>query len=148
MSLADYTPERVTISLRNKPLMEVRGLSLEDVSVLIRQHLPDLEKLYDLAQAGGQVAPVLRRFSEDGFLLKTVTEVPNLAARVISLAADEPGSDHLAKLLPIATQIMALQAIVRLTFEDIGGPKGFLVLLENVTGRPLPAMLAQASART
>ncbi len=144
MSLADFEPERHTVAHRGKPLMEVRGLSIEDVSVLIRQHLPDLEKLYDLAQTmpGNAVA----RLADDGFLLKLVTDAPNLAAHVISLAADEPTMADKAKRLPIATQVLALQATARLTFEDIGGPKGLIALLESVTGRPLPAVFKPALA--
>jgi hypothetical protein len=144
MGLADYEPERFTVNVRNKPLMEVRGLNLDDVSVLIRQHLPEIEKLYDLAGIGQ--GDVFKRISQDGFMVKIVADMPELASRLIAMAADEPASHQKAKLLPIPVQIIALQAIVRLTFEDIGGPKAFVALLEKVTGRPLPATLTQASA--
>jgi hypothetical protein len=144
MSLADFTPERQTINYRNKPLMQVRGLSLDDVSVLLRQHLPELEKLYEVA--GVANGGVFARASQDAFMLKIITDLPDLAAKLISMAADEPAASKNAKLLPIPTQIVALQAIIRLTFEDIGGPKGFVALLENVMGRPLPTTLKPASA--
>ena len=144
MLLADYTPERVAIKdYKGVPRMEVRGLSLDDVSLLIRSHLADLQRLYDMLN-GGDVADAFKLLITDGFILKLLTDFPELAARMIAVAADEPGATANARRLPLPLQIMAIQAIMRLTFEDVGGPKAFVALIGSMIGK-LPLTGAEAT---
>lgn len=138
MALADFTPERAKIVYRGKVLAEVRGLCLEDVSVLIRSHLDDIQRLYALVQDGGN-ADVLSRMATDGFLLKLVTDAPTLAGTILALASDEPGSEDAARRLPLPVQLRVLGEVMRLTFEDVGGPKAFVALVMQMVRKQLPA---------
>ena len=55
--------------------------------------------------------------------LRLAKDFPELGAEVISAGADEFDDEATAKArqLPIATQIMALNAIAKLSMEDAGG---------------------------
>lgn len=133
MALADFTPERVEVKYKGKALATVRGLNLEDLSVLIRSHLGDLQRLWELLEDDKQ--NVFQRLSADGFLLKLIGDAPVLGSKIIAIASDEPEAAEQAKLLPLPLQVMFLQHIVRLTFEDIGGPKAFVALIKDMIGK-------------
>ena len=121
MSLADYVVEKATISLKGKPLMEVRGLSLEDVTMLINLHLDDLTRLADMVDT--QKENLISRITADGFATKLLLDCPKVAARIIATAADQEDMVDRIRLLPFATSVLALKEISRLTLEDMGGPK-------------------------
>jgi len=126
MPLADYQPERVRIDHRGKPLTEVRGLNLEDISVLVRSHLTELQVLYARFQ---------NTALDTEALIQIISEAPGIAARVIALAADEPSQAVIsARRLSMPLQIKILAEIIRLTFEDVGGPKAFVALVGQLAG--------------
>ncbi len=136
MALADFTPERVAIHYKGKALAEVRGLCLEDVSLLVRYHLNDLQRLVELMR--GADGDLFARLNMDGFLLKLISDAPVLTGNVIAVASDEPSNGEQARRLPLPVQIRILQEIVRLTFEDVGGPKAFVALVTEMIGKQLP----------
>lgn len=126
MALADFIPERTTIMRGETPLFDVRGLSLDDVSVLVRAHSDSLNLLVTMA---GETDSA---FGSAAFFMQAVTTAPNVAFAVIALAADEPQYSADARKLPAGVQIKALQEITRLTLEDIGGPKALVALVRNL----------------
>lgn len=131
MLLADFTPVRVGVEDYKGTLrMTVRGVSLDDVALLIRSHLGDLQQLYDMLQDG--TLDVFALLIADGFILKLLVSFPELAARLIAVAADEPEATAQARKLPLPLQIKAIQTIMRLTFEDVGGPKVFAALVREL----------------
>lgn len=137
MSLADYQPEREQIFHKGSLLVSVRGLSLDDLSVLVRGNLAELQQIYAALKQPDQ-------FSIDELMImQLINQTPLLAAKIISLAADEPAALEAASRLTVPLQMTILIAVARLTFEDVGGPKAFVAMVGQLVGNPLPnGMLA------
>jgi hypothetical protein len=122
MTLATYQPHRVSVSF-NGGSFQVRGLALDDVAVLMHDHLDQLDEL-------------LKMFAEDvdqrvavaataQYAIALVRKSPDLVARIIALASDEPDVEAQARRLPIPVQIDAVKKIIECTFIDAGGAKKF-----------------------
>lgn len=120
MPLAGYKPETRVVALGGDNTMIVRGLSLSDVSVLVREHLPDLDAVFDLFQGIETMTPEQFR----PLALSIASQAPGFAANVIALAAGE-GSASDAERLPAPVQVQALLDIGELTFSEVGGVKKF-----------------------
>lgn len=136
MSLADYQPARTTVPFKGGSF-DVRGLSADDLGVLLKHHLPDLDKLFELYAEG--VDERMAVFGTAQYAIKLVQEAPGLTAHVIALAADEPERVDQARRLSIPTQVEAIKTIVHLTFDEAGGPKNFFESMKNLvmaTGLP------------
>lgn len=130
MALADYEPERVVIEQKGKPLISVRGLNFNDTSVLIRNNLDDLRTILSAYRDRKS----LPDFDINGMVVRLLTDMPLLAAKMIALASDEPNSEAAALRLPMPLQIDIISEIARLTFEDVGGPLAFLGRLVQLAG--------------
>lgn len=119
MSLKGYQPETRVIQLAGDNSFAVRGLSLVDVSVLVRQHFPDLDAIADLFFNGiDKLTPA----QIQSLALVLVSQMPGLAANLIAMAAGE-GDASDAEKLPLPTQVKALLEIGDLTFNEVGGVK-------------------------
>lgn len=138
MSLLDYKPERVEVKFKGGSFF-VKGLSLEDLSILIKTHLPDLDGI--LATVGGVIASSNAGGEIDGTASKSIAiklakDMPGLTANLIALAAGE-GNDkgvQLARSMSFPLQIDILMAVGRLTFEEAGGVKKFMETLASLLG--------------
>lgn len=148
MALSDYEIPRTSIRLNEKASVDVRALSLDDVSFLVRIHQEDIEALVSMFQAKvgakkGNVDPskvsALVEQAGDKMISSFLQQFPLLAANIIAVASDEPGAWATARKLPVPVQIDALLAVARLTFEDAEGFKKFV---GNVT-----AAMQSASAQ-
>jgi hypothetical protein len=147
MALKDYQPERLEVTSK-KLTFSVRGLSLNDLTVILRGHGEDLERLIALynsiADMGGSRSDV------SGRMVSTMlTDVPLLAARVIAQATDEDGIelDNVVRI-PMPLQIDALQKIMKLTFEEVGGVKKFgAVLLKTLNDMGFSVVPASITAK-
>lgn len=105
--------------------IEVRGLSLSDVSALLRQHRTLIESLFQAYQKGDQD---LSSFGETLLL-----SAPELAASIIGQATDDPRGEWSG--LPAGLAVLLLEAIGRLTFDASGGVGKVLeVLVKAVEG--------------
>lgn len=132
MLLKDLTIPRSKIALPGKavdgekPSFDVRGLCLEDMTFLISQHMGPITRAIKLYQESK--ADVLKTGNLQGFILTLARDFPELAAEVISAAADQldDATRKIARQLPISVQIMALTEITRLSIEDAGGLKNLL----------------------
>jgi hypothetical protein len=124
MPLAGYQPARREIKVGAESF-HVRGLGLTDISVLVREHFPDLDAVFDLFQSGfdGMDAEQIQNLA-----MVVVSQAPGLAANIIATAAGE-GDASDAEQLPAPVQIKALVDIGDLTFQDVGGPKKGLELV-------------------
>ncbi len=128
MALRAYTPERREVSTsKGQVLADVRGLSLEDVSVLIREHLPDLEALVDLFR-NDEARAAMSAKDYGSLFLPVITQAPGFVANVIALAADEPNG---AKKIqddkwPLSVQVAAIAVVWELTVSEIGEVKKLL----------------------
>lgn len=127
MLLKDYVIPRAKITLPGKakggekPYFEVRGITLDDMTFLIGQHLEPISRAVKLYQESRE--DILATGNLQGFVMTIARDFPDLAAEVISAASDSLDDEtrKVAKQLPIATQIHALSEIVRLSLEDAGG---------------------------
>lgn len=132
MSLADYEPPTETISAtgrRGKAAIEVHGISVDDLVRIFTAELPQIGTAYALWQK-----TKARQFSELGFMTQLVSKTPELVAEVICCAADERSKEARAGAakLPVGVQVMALEAVYRLTLQDCGGLKNLLAILGMV----------------
>jgi hypothetical protein len=122
MALRAYTPEQREIKIKGQVLGEVQGLSLENISVLVHKHLPDLEALYALFDE--DVRAAMQTGDMVNVLAPVVTQAPGFVANVIALAANEPdGAPTIQQTWPFSAQLAALVVIFELTFSEIGEVK-------------------------
>lgn len=117
MPLVGYQQERRTIALSGGNSFTVRGLSLSDLSVLIREYYEDLSTLVDLFDG---TKMTMQDWSP--IVLPLVSQAPGLSASIIALASDE-GTAAIPSILqlPAPVQIKALTDIGDLTFTEVGG---------------------------
>ena len=136
MDLRDFTPERVAVTHKGEALLHVRGLNLDDVSQLVQAHLADLRHLSDLW--AGAREEIFATVMQDGFLLRLIAEVPSVAGSVLALGSDNPGQQALVLKLPLGFQVRAITEIMRMTLEDVGGPKGLVALIRGAMRKADP----------
>lgn len=134
----DYEVERepITFGVKKKQTFEVRGLGIEDLSMILAGRLDEVEAMYALFAASR--ASIFSRSSLDGFILTLVAKAPDLVAEVISRAADEPDSRQSYRRIPFGASAAALVQIVKLTFEEAGGLKNLSETLTSLVGEALP----------
>ncbi|MEP2533551.1 hypothetical protein [Shimia sp.] len=129
MGLGAFTPKTEKVEIPGGEFT-VRGLSLEDFTVLLREHYQPAKAIFDryvtegtidaLDQAANGDSPLgLSRVHD--VLLEAIEAAPALIGDAIARAADETDNPHLARLLPAGVQIEAIQKIVTLTLEAEGG---------------------------
>ena len=135
MALADFTPETVSIKA-GRATIAVHGLSFTDISSLIKTHFDDLDGLFDIYEkhSGADFSNI----AMGRYAVGLVKEAPGLVAHIIALAADEPDLVDVAAKLPLLAQVEALQAIGKLTFEEIGGVKKMLEAMKDLAAQVRP----------
>lgn len=141
MGLSNYKPESHQVVLQGGSF-SVEGLSLEDVSVLVREHLPDLEGLFDIFQkanvsASTDLVPVVQSL---------VSQAPGFAANLIAIASREPDAAANAAKIPFPKQVEIILAIGDLTFKETGGIKKSWELVAALLQRNKP-MLSKVLAK-
>lgn len=141
MGLKAFTPKTEKVAFPGGDFA-VRGLSLEDFTVLVRNHFEPMsalfEKYVDQAAIARATAQVTKEGMELGDIRTVVLEglqmAPSLIGDVIARAADETENPQLARLLPMGTQIDAVEKIVRLTLEAEGGLEKLVETVLKVSG--------------
>lgn len=132
MGLADYQPETRVIPFKGGSF-EVRGITLNDFTSLVRTHMPDLEAIFDLGSnvIGGKVELDDNDLTQ--LILALVEQAPGLVANLICLAAGETDDKAVenAAHLPFPIQAKALFEIADVTFSEVGGIKN---AVESVAG--------------
>ena len=128
MSLSDFTPDTEEIIIKRAKkgdvAFEVRGLSFQDISKIVRVHYDDLEGLFDIYETHG--GSDLSYVAMGKFAMGLINDAPGLVAHIIALAADDEANLEKAQRLPLTAQIDALKAIGRLTFSDVEDIKKML----------------------
>ncbi len=118
MGLASYKAPSHEFVLEGGSFV-VKGLSLEQTSLLIQHHLPDIEALFDLLMN----AEAIQTGDIRTIAASVVGQAPGFAANLIAVAAGEPDSAKQAATLPLPVQIDVLTKIGDLTFSEVGGIK-------------------------
>jgi len=135
MSLQDFKIHTEEVTFRGGSFA-LRGLALNDVAALIREHLDELNKLFHLYDNEETRETALAESAR--FAITIVREAPHLAALMIALAADEPEAVNVAERLPLPNQVECIRKIIELTFEEAGGAKKFLDSLVDLVGGMTP----------
>lgn len=128
MSLNGFTPRTETVEFPGGEFA-VRGLSLEDLTVLTRSYFDPLNSLFDKYVAEAAAAAIDQKVADGKMGLGDIKSValealevaPGMLGDAIARAAGEPENAALARLLPIGVQLDAVEKIVRLTLEAEGG---------------------------
>jgi hypothetical protein len=141
VALSDYEPERATVAFRGGAF-DVRGLTFDDLSLLLRAHYDDLAALVQLYDDNS--SDFLTGRGLDRFVLKLATDAPGLVASILVLATDTRGDESEAKArgLPFPLVVDALGKVGRLTFEEAGGLANFLTTAHALLGNLLPPSVA------
>ncbi|WP_288959818.1 hypothetical protein [uncultured Sulfitobacter sp.] len=129
MKIADYRARREPVVIKEGQELEVRGLTLADVTRLVERHIPEITQL--VSQYQEQKKDV---FSDAGFnamLMSMAASFPDLTAEAICLAADQPDADSIdaARQFGAAASIACLAQIGQLTLEEAGGLKNLIASL-------------------
>jgi hypothetical protein len=138
MSLKDFIIATEVVAFRGGSI-ELRGLALNDVTALIRNHLADLNRLFDMYDDEETRASALAEAAR--FALTLVQESPAVVAKMIALCSDEPEHEATAARLPIPVQVEAVRKIIELTFEEAGGAKKFLDSVTSLVKGIMPQSL-------
>lgn len=142
MSLADFKIFTETVSFKGGSVT-VRGLALDDITVLLHNKLADLDDL--MALYGDHVDDRVAITATAQYAIGLVRRSPDLVATIISLAADEPELEAKARRLPMPTQVKLIERIVELTFVEAGGVKKFIESLMNLLTKVRPANVQTGS---
>ena len=140
MKLSAYTPPAAKFPIGSESI-SLRGLSLNDLSVLVNTNLEDFDALYQLVMEHGKPFTKGQRSVDD--LNETVIKelavtlarsAPRFAVMAIALAAMEADEDlgevmQGAARLSMAAQIGALIKVAEMTFIEVGGVKKFFGLV-------------------
>lgn len=145
MALADFTPNRVTVTLKEGVDASVRGLSLNDFGQLLHTHINDLSAVLDIYERSEGSLTQAGLFN---FMLKLVSDAPALVAHAIALAADEPTAVNIAQTLGIQKQLELIQIIGQLTVEDFGEVKKLMAGLQTVMQSRPKSQLETGSSPT
>lgn len=140
MPLSDYEPERETVTFKGGAF-QIRGLTFDDLSLLLRAHYDDLAALVTLYDDSPDL---LTGRGLDRFVLKLATDAPGLVASIIVLATDtrDDGAEEKARRLPFPLVVDTLEKIGRLTFAEAGGLGNFLATAHRLLGGLLPPSVA------
>lgn len=128
MTLAALELPTHTLKVGNTDLT-VRGLAFGDVALLIQNNRDELDRLIGMFTSEEKLDA-----DAGDMVFQFVSQMPALAAKVIAYAADEPGLAGKAARLPLPTQLDAVMAIGRLTFEESGGVKKFAEQVVQLLG--------------
>lgn len=148
MPLVAYQPETRVIPVSNTSF-EVKGLTLTEVTTLIRYHLPDVEALFSLGSdvLGGKTD--LTEQDVTKLALAFAEQAPGFVANLIALASGEtddagkvdPRAIDAAYRLPFPTQIKALVDIADITFTEVGGIKKAMESIAGLLATKRPELL-------
>jgi hypothetical protein len=131
MSVRAFEPERIAISYRGKPLMRVRGLNLVDCSVLVNRYYGELKQLFSMVQDANRQEMLAVMVSSD-FIMRVAATMPDFVGVFVSMACDGELDEATCAKLPIGVLIEAVNALIKLTVEDAGGPKELAALVKRL----------------
>lgn len=116
--LSEYQTPRIDVPLDTSgTVVSVRGLNLDDLALLLQDHLEPISKAMEMYQRSKN--DIFSNSNFQGFVLGILKDFPGLVSEVISIAADEPEARKVK--LPLGFQTSAISAVMKLTLEEAGG---------------------------
>lgn len=122
------------IPIPNNEDLVVRGLDPASLISLVRDCFAEMDALFHSFLVDGRV----EQSTMESLALSIGPKAPELAAKIIACAADEPDLWPMAMNLPIADQLRIIDAVARLTFGEDGGLEKFM----ETALRMIPGMIA------
>lgn len=150
MSLAAYRPITTKFKTGNVEF-DIRGLNVNDLSILIQTNLENFETLFSLGESAFSKAKLdtLNQGDIQSLASSLATAIPGFIPAVIALVAveDSPYEARLnaASQLPFPLQVEIMFAVGKLTFDEVGGVKKFLSLLGQLLSQIPRSKITQAS---
>lgn len=124
MSLQDFVINREDVAFRGGTI-SVRGLALNDITSLMRNHIDEVSTLFRLYDKEETRETAMAQSAQ--FAITIIQQTPELVARLIVMASDSAPEDIAkAERLSLSTQVELLRNIIELTFEEAGGAKKFI----------------------
>lgn len=144
--LSDYKPESRVIELSGSSFAIV-GLSLESFTLLVREHLDDLEHVYDMVTGALKNGTDISDVDIQHVIMTVAQELPTLCASIICASANEDSLEARNAALRISApkQIEILIAVFELTFTEVGGIKKAIEIVTNLMVKIKPKAQAQVS---
>lgn len=127
MTWTDYKVPTVMIDTGDGQNRPVRGLSLDDMSLLVVGHLDsmmDITTLYIQSQND-----VLSVTNMTDLITVAVRQFPDFISEVISIVTDTPELRNVR--LPAGLQLKVIAAALKLTIEDAGGLGNLSAILQT-----------------
>jgi hypothetical protein len=137
MSLSDFVAEKAEVRFKGGSF-DVRGLSLSDLSLLLRSHVTEVETIFTTAMRVRTGTVEESEYSK--LAMNLLQDAPVFIATLIAQQADAPEAFSAAVLLPMPVQLDALEKIATLTFEEYGGVGKFVGSLESLIAGMRPSM--------
>lgn len=127
MTWTDYQVPTVMIDTGDGKERPVRGLSLDDMSLLVVNHLDSMMEITTLYIQSQK--DVLAATNMTDLVMVAVRTFPDFISEVISIVTDTP---ELRKTrLPAGLQMKVLSAALKLTIEDAGGMGNLSAMLQD-----------------
>lgn len=140
MSLKDFIIAREEVAFQGGSL-SIRGLSLNDFALLMRDYLVELNALFVLYEKEESRDTAAAQSAK--FAITLVKETPQLVAQLIVLCSDGDQEDiAIAEKLPLPLQVEVIRKCIEITFEEAGGAKKFLDSLMGMVGAIRPKTLS------
>ena len=131
MAIRDFNVETVEVSFKGGTFT-VHGVSSDELTRLATDATADVMAAIDAYEAMEKEG----HNSGEAIIGIVLAKAPDLAARLIANAANEPDLFPVVRKMPLSVQMNALEAIFRLTFEEPEALKKFsgqiLALLNSV----------------
>ena len=139
MALSDIVIPTRTIEYQGASFV-VHGVTAQDVMRMLFEAEKDIERILDAYDA----LPNAEGAESREAVVLLLREAPELAARLIASAADEPTQWAIVARLPVSVQAEALAAVWALTFEGPDSVKKFVASLVEMT-RSMTALKPKAA---
>lgn len=129
MSWTDYKPPVVMVATGEEGGKErpVRGLSLDDLSALIIDHLDSMMEITTLYIQSQNDVKAVTNYTD--LLVLASKNFPRFVSEVISVVTDTPELRN--KHIGAALQMKILAAALKLTVEDAGGMGNLTAMLQK-----------------
>ena len=126
MPLSDIVIPTKTLSYSGQSFT-VHGVTANDVLRMFFEADKDIARILDVFEQA-----TIDSDDADRMIPVVLREAPELAARLIASAADEPAAWPTVARLPVSTQLEALLAVWNLTFEEPDALKKFVASLTTL----------------
>lgn len=117
--------------------VEFRGLSFDDITLLLQDYAEDVEKVFALLSDEKDAADI----DASAMGERMLKEVPALVGKALAVAMDDTDAEAEMKKAPLGFLLMAAEVVFELTTEPAGGAKKFFERLAALMINARPSAL-------